>query len=92
MDFTEEVRKRASKLIEEGTVACVIGWSAGRLEYQRTPYCADTPEQAAQLVCDQHCEHALGKYVLEQKTKGAWALLPAAASRVPSTALSPTGK
>lgn len=71
MNFTDIVRKRATQLIEDGTVACVIGWTAGRFEYQRTPFCANDSEQAALLVCDQHCEHALGKYVLEQKDKGA---------------------
>lgn len=70
MNFTDIVRKRATQLIEDGTVACVIGWTAGRFEYQRTPFCANDSEQAALLVCDQHCEHALGKYVLEQKDKG----------------------
>lgn len=70
MNFTDIVRERATQLIEDGTVACVIGWTAGRFEYQRTPFCANDPEQAALLVCDQHCEHALGKYVLEQKDKG----------------------
>ena len=70
MNFTDIVRKRATQLIEDSTVACVIGWTAGRFEYQRTPFCANDSEQAALLVCDQHCEHALGKYVLEQKDKG----------------------
>lgn len=70
MNFTDIVRNRATQLIEDGTVACVIGWTAGRFEYQRTPFCANDAEQAALLVCDQHCEHALGKYVLEQKDKG----------------------
>ena len=75
MDYTETIRKRAVELIESGEVACVIGWTAGRLEYQRTPFCANTIEQAETLVCDQHCEHALGKYVLEQKDKGRVGLL-----------------
>ena len=70
MNFTDIVRNRATQLSEDGTVACVIGWTAGRFEYQRTPFCANDAEQAALLVCDQHCEHALGKYVLEQKDKG----------------------
>lgn len=70
MNLTETVRERAYALLEEGAVACVVGWVAGRLPYQRTPFCADTPEQAKLLVCDEHCEQALGKYVLEQVDKG----------------------
>lgn len=75
MDFTEIARERARCLIEDGTVACVIGWQAGRLEYQRTPFCADTLEQVDSLVCDQHCEHMIAKYVLENKDKGRVGLL-----------------
>lgn len=70
MNYTDILQARAKELLKSGEVACVIGWRAGRLYYQRTPYCANTPEQAELLVCDEHCEHALGKYVLEQKDKG----------------------
>ena len=32
MNFTDIVRNRATQLIGDGTVACVIGWTAGRFE------------------------------------------------------------
>lgn len=70
MDATDQVRARAQSLLSEGTVACVLGWQAGRLAYQRTPFAAATPEQASALVCDEHCEQLLAKYVLEQRDKG----------------------
>lgn len=69
-DYTPLLRKRVSTLLADGTVACFIAWQAGRLEYQRTPLCIDSPDRAHILVCDQHCEHMIAKYVLEYKDKG----------------------
>ena len=63
-DIQSALRETARKLLEEGTVNCVIGWGATRFPDKTIPLFVKKPEDADQLVWNEHCVSGLAKYML----------------------------
>lgn len=63
---TEAIRKEARRLLEEGTVAAVVGYTAGRGHTAR-PTIVTAPEQADALVFTPACVNNLALYLTKAK-------------------------
>jgi formate dehydrogenase subunit beta len=72
--ISDDLKKRAAELLSSGEVTAVVGWEKGRFENARHEYVATTPEQAENLVFDEHCAPLAAKYVLEHIHNGKVAL------------------
>ena len=64
---TEEIRAVATRLLEEGTVAAVVGYRAGRRPGTALPVIATSAEQAAELIFSPGCQHNLALYLTRSK-------------------------
>jgi formate dehydrogenase (coenzyme F420) beta subunit len=64
---TEEIRAAATRLLEAGDVAAVVGYRAGRRQGTALPCIATTVEQAAELVFSPGCHHNLALYLTRNK-------------------------
>ena len=61
----QELIKRAKELLENGTVARVLGWKAGDLPYNPEPAYFDSTESLADFVYNGFCGANLSKYMIE---------------------------
>lgn len=61
----QEIRERARELLENGTVARVLGWKAGDLPYNPQPAYFDTAEELEDFVYNGFCGANLSKYMIE---------------------------
>ena len=64
---TEEIRAAATRLLETGEVAAVVGYRAGRRPGTALPCIATTAEQAAELIFSPGCHHNLALYLTRSK-------------------------
>ncbi|MDY6324835.1 MAG: 4Fe-4S dicluster domain-containing protein [Catonella sp.] len=65
-----ELTSRAAKLLEDGTVNRVLGWSAGDFVYDITPTVFDNAEDVKKrFVYDDFCGANLSKYLVEETQK-----------------------
>ena len=64
---TEELRAAAARLLEEGTVAAVVGYRAGRRQGTALPFIATSAAQAAELIFSPACHHNLALYLSRKK-------------------------
>ncbi|MDD3816415.1 MAG: hypothetical protein PHZ02_17430, partial [Desulfocapsaceae bacterium] len=62
---SEEIRAQARKLLEEGTVAAVIGYAAGTLPMTVKPLVVRSPEACAKLIWNTFCVLNLANYLPE---------------------------
>ena len=65
--ITEAIRIEARRLLEEGTVAAVVGYAPGRRTGTAVPSVAGTPEQAAELFFSPACVNNLALYLTRAK-------------------------
>ena len=72
--ITEQIRARATELLESGEVAAFVGWEAGRFENQTTPFLCFAAEETDRLVFSEYCVNNLGKYATQLKNRGKVAL------------------
>ncbi len=63
--LSEEVRAQARKLLEEGTVAAVLGYGAGSLPMMVKPLVVRRPEDCGKLVWNSFCVLNLANYLPE---------------------------
>ena len=68
-DFTQQIRDKARKLLESGTVECVIGYETGTDGVSARPAFIYDPSEVDRLVFDNTCSHNLAKYLLNKKGK-----------------------
>lgn len=61
----QELIERARELLENGTVARVLGWKAGDLPYNPEPAFFETGEELADFVYDGFCGANLSKYMIQ---------------------------
>lgn len=66
-DIQTALRETARKLLEEGTVTCVIGWGETRFPDKTIPLFVKRPEDAGKLVWNEHCVSGLAKYMLDYR-------------------------
>ncbi len=69
MNLTEEIRRKASELLESKAVDCVIGYERATDGVTARPSFAYDPKEADRLIFDQTCGHNLVKYLLNRKDK-----------------------
>ena len=61
----QELVNRAKKLLEDGTVARVLGWKAGDLPYNLEPAYFESAESLKDFVYNGFCGANLSKYMIE---------------------------
>ncbi len=61
----QELINRAKELLDNGTVARVLGWRAGDLPYNPEPAYFETPESLSDFVYNGFCGANLSKYMIE---------------------------
>ena len=61
----QEIISRAKELLENGTVARVLGWKAGDLPYNPEPAYFETAEELNDFVYNGFCGANLSKYMIE---------------------------
>ena len=66
-DIAKKLQDTAKKLLEDGTVQCVIGWGATRFDDKTKPIFVYKPEDSAKLVWNEFCLNSLAKYALDDK-------------------------
>jgi formate dehydrogenase subunit beta len=64
---TEEIRAAAARLLEEKTVAAVVGYRAGRRRGTALPAIVTTAEQARELIVSPACHSNLALYLSRSK-------------------------
>ena len=64
-DIQSALRQRVYDLLAEGKITCFIGWGATRFPNRTMPIFISKPEEAEQLIYDEHCLNLLAKYVLD---------------------------
>ena len=64
-DIQNALREKARSLLVDGKVGCFIGWGATRFPDRTTPKFVTKPEDAAQLVYNEHCLNTLAKYTID---------------------------
>lgn len=57
--------ERAKELLENGTVARVVGWKEGILPYMAEPAFFETPESLNELIYNEYCSANLSKYMIQ---------------------------
>lgn len=67
--YTEKIREIAKKLLAEGRVDMVVGFTGGTLPMTSVPFCARTPEEAEKLHYDAFCGANLANYLTDRKEK-----------------------
>lgn len=65
----QELVNRAKELLENGTVARVLGWKAGDLSYNPEPAFFETAESLEAFIYDGFCGANLSKYMIEAMKK-----------------------
>ena len=66
-DMQAMIRETAKKLLEDGTVSCVIGWGETRFADKTTPIFVKKAEDASRLVWNDHCVNGLAKFMLNER-------------------------
>ena len=66
-DVETALRETAKRLLESGTVGCVIGWEATRFSDRTRPVFITKPEDAGRLVWNEYCVNSLAKYSLDDR-------------------------
>ena len=61
----QELITRAKELLENGTVARVLGWKAGDLSYNPEPAYFNSAEELDNFVYNGFCGANLSKYMIE---------------------------
>ena len=61
----QELKERVRELLENGTVARVLGWKAGDLPYNPEPAFFETEEALKDFVYNEFCGANLSKYMIE---------------------------
>lgn len=69
--LTNEIRKTARNLLEEGRVDVVIGFERGTTPLRSTPCFVREPGDAERLIWDDFCVNNLAKYLVKRKEKTA---------------------
>jgi len=64
---TQAIRQEAQKLLQEETVAAVVGYLPGRRQASASPAIVTTPEEAASLVFSPACVNNLSLYLTKAK-------------------------
>ena len=67
--YTEKIREIAKKLLGEGRVDMVVGFTGGSLPMASVPFCARTAEDADKLIFDAFCGANLANYLTGRKEK-----------------------
>ena len=67
--YTEKIREIAKKLLEEGRVDMVVGFTSGSLPMASVPFCARTAEEADKLMFDAFCGANLANNLTDRKEK-----------------------
>ena len=62
-EIQDKVREAAKQILEDGTVALVIGWGAGSVPFKTTPVFIEKPEDADKLVWNPACVNNLAVYL-----------------------------
>ena len=70
MSLTDDLRTRASELLEKEEVASVVGWSAGRFEGQRSPVVVTDAAHIDKLIFDEYCHPMIAKHAFWQRSRG----------------------
>ncbi|MBI9092006.1 MAG: Coenzyme F420 hydrogenase/dehydrogenase, beta subunit C-terminal domain [Desulfobacterium sp.] len=68
-NYTKNIRKISSNLLEDGRVDLVLGFKRGTLPMASVPGIARTPEEAQGFVWDTNCRLNLANYITDQKEK-----------------------
>jgi formate dehydrogenase (coenzyme F420) beta subunit len=66
---TEKIREIAKKLLQEGRVSMVVGFTGGTMPMMSVPFCARTPEEADRMIFDAFCGANLANYLMDRKEK-----------------------
>ncbi|MCL1975109.1 MAG: 4Fe-4S dicluster domain-containing protein [Firmicutes bacterium] len=64
-DIQNILRERAHALLDEGKIACFIGWGATRFNERAMPKFIFKAEESSSLVYNEHCLNTLAKYTLD---------------------------
>ncbi|MCL1983360.1 MAG: 4Fe-4S dicluster domain-containing protein [Clostridiales bacterium] len=64
-DVQNTLRDRVRSLLAEGKISCFIGWGPTRFKDRTIPKFANKPEDAGELVYNEHCLSNLAKYALD---------------------------
>ena len=64
---TDAIRKEATRLLESGTVAAVVGYRAGRRNNTALPVIVTAPDQVDQLIFSPACVNNLSLYLTKAK-------------------------
>jgi formate hydrogenlyase subunit 6/NADH:ubiquinone oxidoreductase subunit I len=64
-DIQNALRERAKSLLAEGKIRCFVGWGATRFPGRAMPKFIFKPEEAEQLIYNEHCLNILAKYALD---------------------------
>jgi len=67
MNYTQEIREIAARLLENGQVDMVIAWEKGDHEYQTIPFIARTVDEVGRIVCDEYSIHNLSNSLLRYR-------------------------
>ena len=64
-DIQSALQERARALLTEGKIGCFIGWGATRFSTRTMPKFIFKPQEADQLIYNEHCLNTLAKYTLD---------------------------
>ncbi len=67
MNYTEQIRQIASRLLESGQVDMVMAWKKGAFDYQSIPYVARSREDIDKIIFDDYCVHNLSASLLRYR-------------------------
>lgn len=67
MNIQQELRDTAKRLLDEGAIDRLIGWSSGSLPMVSTPYFASTADEADELIFDARCGSNLTVYFTKDR-------------------------
>lgn len=70
-EITQEMRAAAKRLLEEGRVDCVIGYTKGTVPMREQPYFAYTPQEAENLVWTGFCVNNLANFLIGRSGRNA---------------------
>ncbi|MCL2496022.1 MAG: 4Fe-4S dicluster domain-containing protein [Clostridiales bacterium] len=62
IDIQSALRERARSLLAEGKIGCFIGWGSTRFKERTMPKFVFKPEDAEQLIYNEHCLNNIAKY------------------------------
>lgn len=67
MNYTQQIREIAARLLENGQADMVIAWEKGDQEYQTIPFIARTVDEVSRIVCDEYSIHNLSNSLLRYR-------------------------